>query len=185
MHIGYARVSTDDQHTENQIEQLKKAGCERIYKENASGGRWDRPELHKALEHLRRGDVLICWKLDRLSRSLSDLLRILQKVDQAGAKFKSLTDELDTTTPMGRMVMQVVGSFAEFERSRTKLGLARARANGRVGGGRYKLSPSQQAEAIKMIRVGEKSQAEIAELFNVDRSTISRMISDPYTEKLL
>jgi DNA invertase Pin-like site-specific DNA recombinase len=93
--------------------------------------------------------VLICWKLDRLSRSLSDLLRILQKVDQAGAKFKSLTDELDTTTPMRRMVMQVVGSFAEFERLRTKLGLARARANGRVGGGRYKLSASQQAEAIK------------------------------------
>jgi DNA invertase Pin-like site-specific DNA recombinase len=119
---------------------LRKLGCERIYKENASGGRWDRPELHEALEHLRRGDVLICWKLDRLSRSLSDLLRILQKVDQAGAKFKSLTDELDTTTPMGRM---------------------RARANGRVGGGRYKLSASQQAGAIKMIRVGEKSQAEM------------------------
>jgi DNA invertase Pin-like site-specific DNA recombinase len=182
MHIGYARVSTDDQHTENQIEQLKKAGCERIYKENASGGRWDRPELHKALEHLRRGDVLVCWKLDRLSRSLSDLLRILLKVDEAGAKFKSLTEEIDTTTPMGRMVMQVVGSFAEFERSiikeRTKLGLARARANGRIGGGRYKLSPTQQAEAIKMIRLGAKSQAEIAELFNVDRSTISRMMTE-------
>jgi DNA invertase Pin-like site-specific DNA recombinase len=182
VHIGYARVSTEDQHTENQIEQLKKAGCERIYKENASGGRWDRPELHKALEHLRRGDVLVCWKLDRLSRSLSDLLRILLKVDEAGAKFKSLTEELDTTTPTGRMVMQVVGSFAEFERSiikeRTKLGLARARANGRIGGGRYKLSPTQQAEAIKMIRLGAKSQAEIAELFNVDRSTISRMMKE-------
>jgi DNA invertase Pin-like site-specific DNA recombinase len=155
MHIGYARVSTDDQHTENQIEQLKKAGCERIYKENASGGRWDRPELHKALEHLRRGDVLVCWKLDRLSRSLS----------------------------------QVVGSFAEFERSiikeRTKLGLARARANGRIGGGRYKLSPTQQAEAIKMIRLGAKSQAEIAELFNVDPSTISRMMKEVREKELL
>jgi DNA invertase Pin-like site-specific DNA recombinase len=189
MHIGYARVSTDEQHTENQIEQLKKAGCERIYKENASGGRWDRPELHKALEHLRRGDVLVCWKLDRLSRSLSDLLRILLKVDEAGAKFKSLTEELDTTTPMGRMVMQVVGSFAEFERSitkeRTLLGLARARASGRIGGGRYKLSPTQQAEAIKMIRLGAKSQAEIAELFNVDRSTISRMMKEVREKELL
>src|SRR6202790_1922872 len=153
MHIGYARVSTDDQHTHSKQRRAKKAGCERIYKENASGGRWDRPELHKALEHLRRGDVLVCWKLDRLSRSLSDLLRILLKVDEAGAKFKSLTEELDTTTPMGRMVMQVVGSFAEFERSiikeRTKLGLARARANGRIGGGGYNLSTTQQAAAVK------------------------------------
>jgi DNA invertase Pin-like site-specific DNA recombinase len=152
-------------------------------------GRWDRPELHKALDHLRRDDVLIVWKLDRLSRSLSDLLRILQKVDEAGAKFKSLTEAIDTTTPMGRMVMQVVGSFAEFERSiikeRTKLGLARARANGRIGGGRYKLSTTQQAEAIKMIRIGEKSQAEIAELFNVDRSTISRMMKEVREKELL
>ena len=122
-------------------------------------------------------------------RSLSDLLRILQKVDEAGSKFKSLTEAIDTTTPMGRMVMQVVGSFAEFERSiikeRTKLGLARARANGRIGGGRYKLSATQQAEAIKMIRIGEKSQAEIAELFNVDRSTISRMMKEVREKELL
>lgn len=126
--------------------------------------------------------MLVVWKLDRLSRSLSDLLRIFQKVDEGGAKFKSLTEAIDTTTTMGRMVMQVVGSFAEFERSiikeRTRLGLQRARANGRVGGGRYKLSATQQAEASKMIRAEEKTQSEIVELFNVDRSTISRMMTE-------
>jgi DNA invertase Pin-like site-specific DNA recombinase len=189
MHIGYARVSTDDQHTENQIEQLKKAGCERIYEEHASGGRWDRPELQDCLKHIRKGDTLVVWKLDRLTRSLSDLLRILAKVDEAGAGFKSLTESIDTTQPAGRLMMNMLGSFNQFEREiikeRTKLGLMRARANDRIGGGRYKLSATQQAEAIKMIRLGEKSQAEIAELFNVDRSTISRMMKEVRAKELL
>jgi DNA invertase Pin-like site-specific DNA recombinase len=182
MQIGYARVSTDNQHTENQIAMLKKAGCKRIFEETASGGRWERPELQDCLKHLREGDVLVVWKLDRLSRSLSDLLRILEKVDKAGASFKSLTETLDTSGPCGRLMMNMLGSFNQFEREiikeRTKLGLERARSNGRIGGGRYKLSASQQAEAIKMIRSGEKTQSEIADLFNVDRSTISRMMTE-------
>ena len=189
MHIGYARVSTDDQHTENQIEQLKKAGCERIYEEHASGGRWDRPELQDCLKHIRKGDTLVVWKLDRLTRSLSDLLRILAKVDEAGAGFKSLTESIDTTQPAGRLMMNMLGSFNQFEREiikeRTKLGWMRARANDRIGGGRYKLSATQQAEAIKMFRLGEKSQAKIAELFNVDRSTISRMMKEVRAKELL
>jgi DNA invertase Pin-like site-specific DNA recombinase len=182
MQIGYARVSTDNQHTENQIAMLKKAGCKRIFEETASGGQWERPELQDCLKHLREGDVLVVWKLDRLSRSLSDLLRILEKVDKAGASFKSLTETLDTSGPCGRLMMNMLGSFNQFERElikeRTKLGLERARSNGRIGGGRYKLSATQQAEAIKMIRSGEKTQSEIAELFNVDRSTISRMMTE-------
>jgi DNA invertase Pin-like site-specific DNA recombinase len=189
MHIGYARVSTDDQHTENQIEQLEKAGCERVYRENASGGRWDRPELQDCLKHIRKGDTLVVWKLDRLTRSLSDLLRILAKVDEVGAGFRSLTESIDTTQPAGRLMMNMLGSFNQFEREiikeRTKLGLQRARANGRIGGGRYKLSKTQQAEAVRMIRGGEKSQAEIAELFNVDRSTISRMMKEIRETELL
>ena len=184
MHIGYARVSTDEQHTENQCEQLRKAGCELIYEENASGGRWDRPKLQDCLKHLRNGDVLIVWKLDRLTRSLADLLRILARVDEAGAGFKSLTESIDTTQPAGRLMMNMLGSFNQFEREiikeRTKLGLARARTNGR-----YKLSRPQQEEAIKMIRLGEKSQAEIAELFNVDRSTVSRMMKEVREKELL
>jgi DNA invertase Pin-like site-specific DNA recombinase len=106
----------------------------------------------------------------------------LEKVDKAGASFKSLTETLDTSGPCGRLMMNMLGSFNQFEREiikeRTKLGLERARSNGRIGGGRYKLSASQQAEAIKMIRSGEKTQSEIADLFNVDRSTISRMMTE-------
>jgi DNA invertase Pin-like site-specific DNA recombinase len=182
MIIGYARVSTGDQHTENQIEKLKQAGCTKIYRETASGGRWDRPELQKCLDHLREDDVLIVWKLDRLSRSLSDLLRILEKVDKAGASFKSLTESLDTTGACGKLMMHMLGAFNEFERSiireRTKLGLERARANGRIGGGRYKLTPEQQQQAITWIRSEEKTQGEVAKFFGVEPSTISRMMTE-------
>jgi DNA invertase Pin-like site-specific DNA recombinase len=179
--IGYARVSTDEQSTAAQVERLQAAGCKQIYKENASGGRWERPELHKLLDRIRNDDVLVVWKLDRLSRSLSDLLHILKKLDDAGAGFRSLTEAIDTTTPAGRMMMQMLGSFAEFERAmlreRTKLGLARARAAGRVGGAQSKLSPAGQKQAISMY-TGGKTQTEVAEFFNVHRSTISRLVSE-------
>jgi DNA invertase Pin-like site-specific DNA recombinase len=182
MIIGYARVSTQDQHSENQVEKLKQAGCTKIYRETASGGRWDRPELQKCLDHLREEDVLIVWKLDRLSRSLSDLLRILERVDKAGASFKSLTESLDTTGACGKLMMHMLGAFNEFERSiireRTKLGLERARANGRIGGGRYKLAPEQQQQAITWIRSEEKTQGEVAKFFGVEPSTISRMMTE-------
>src|SRR5213594_2388085 len=131
MLIGYARVSTDDQDTAAQVAALKKAGCERIYREKASGGRWDRPELHRLLDQLRKGDVLVVWKLDRLSRSLRDVLTIMERLGESGAGFRSLTEAIDTTTPAGRMMMQMVGAFAEFERAmlkeRTKAGLDAAR----------------------------------------------------------
>src|SRR6187551_2304914 len=139
MLLGYARVSkADDQDTAAQVSALKAAGCTRIYEEKASGGRWDRPELHWVLDHLRAGDVLVVWKLDRLSRSLKDLLHILEKVEAAGADFRSLTEAIDTTGPAGRMLMQMLGSFAEFERAmvreRTRMGLKAAAARGRKGG---------------------------------------------------
>ena len=150
MLIGYARVSTDDQDTAAQVAALKAAGCERIYREKASGGRWDRPELHRLLDQLRKGDVLVVWKLDRLSRSLRDVLTIMERLGEAGAGFRSLTEAIDTTTPAGRMMMQMVGAFAEFERAmlreRTKAGLDSARRDGRIGGRRPKLTPQQQAE---------------------------------------
>ena len=112
MNLGYARVSTDDQDTAAQLDALRAAGCERVFEERASGGRWDRPELHRMLDQLRDGDVVIVWKLDRLSRSLKDLLSIMEKIDAAGAGFRSLTEAIDTTTPAGRMMMQMVGVFA-------------------------------------------------------------------------
>ena len=111
---------------------------ERIFEEKASGGRWDRPQLHRMLDHLRPGDVLVVWKLDRLSRSLKDLLHIIDKIDKMGAAFRSLTEAIDTSTSAGRMMMQMIGSFAEFERAmireRTRAGLERARGEGRIGG---------------------------------------------------
>jgi DNA invertase Pin-like site-specific DNA recombinase len=150
MHIGYARVSTDTQSKslEAQIDQLTKAGCEMIYRdENESGGKRNRPELNKALEHIRKGDVFVVTKLDWLSRSLIDLLGILKKIDAAGAKFRSLGEVFETESPAGRMLMQMVGVFAEFEREiikeRVRRGLAHARLNGRVGGGRYSMSPER------------------------------------------
>ena len=114
MQIGYARVSTDDQDTAVQVAALKKAGCERIYREKASGGRWDRPELHRLLDQLRKGDVLVVWKLDRLSRSLRDVLTIMERLGESGSGFRSLTEAIDTTTPAGRMMMQMVGAFADY-----------------------------------------------------------------------
>jgi DNA invertase Pin-like site-specific DNA recombinase len=114
---GYARVSTSEQDTAAQVSALKSAGCEKIFREKASGGRWDRPELHRLLDQLRKGDVLIVARLDRLSRSLRDVLAIMEKIQEAEAGFRSLTEAIDTTTAPGRMMMQMVGAFAEFERA--------------------------------------------------------------------
>src|SRR5499427_4177419 len=161
MLIGYARVSTDDQDTSAQVAALKAAGCERIFREKASGGRWDRPELHRLLDQLRKEDVLVVWKLDRLSRSLRDVLTIMERLEEARAGFRSLTEAIDTTTPAGRMMMQMVGAFAEFERAmlreRTKAGLDAARREGRVGGRRPKLTPTQRQEVIKLVTKGRKT----------------------------
>ncbi len=180
MLIGYARVSTDDQDTAAQVAALKAAGCERIFREKASGGRWDRPQLQKLLDQLRKDDVVVVWKLDRLSRSLRDVLTIMEQLEQAGAGFRSLTEAIDTTTPAGRMMMQMVGAFAEFERAmlreRTKAGLDAARQEGRVGGRRPKLSPQQQDEIRQMVSEGNKTAADAARLFNVHPATVSRLL---------
>jgi len=108
MRLGYARVSkSDEQNTAAQVAALRDAGVERVFEDQASGGRWDRSELHRLLDHLRPGDVVVVWKLDRLSRSLMDLLRIIEKTEAKGAGFQSLTEAIDTTTPAGRMMMQM------------------------------------------------------------------------------
>ncbi len=133
--LGYARVSKGDEQTNTlQAKALRAAGCRRIFEEAASGGRWDRPELHRMLDHLRAGDTVVVWKLDRLSRSLKDVLHIMERIAMASAGFRSITENIDTITPAGRMMMQMVGAFAEFERAmireRTSAGLAAARAEG-------------------------------------------------------
>lgn len=185
MLIGYARVSTNDQDTAAQVAALRAAGCERIFREKASGGRWERPELHKLLEQLRKGDVLVVWKLDRLSRSLRDVLTLMERIQEVKAGFRSLTEAIDTTTPAGRMMMQMIGSFAEFERAmlreRTKAGLESARKQGRIGGRRPKLLPQQQAEIVRMVTKGKQTAADAARLFNVHPATISRLLAQART----
>ena len=180
MLIGYARVSSSDLETAAQVAALKAAKCERIYREQASGGRWNRPELQRLLDQLRRGDVLVVWKLDRLSRSLRDVLTIMERLAEAQAGFRSLTEAIDTTTPAGRMMMQMVGSFAEFERAmlreRTKIGLETARREGRIGGRPPKLTSQQRTEIIRMISRGRKTAADAARLFGVHPATISRLL---------
>lgn len=183
MLIGYARVSNaESQDTTIQITALKEAGAERVFEESASGGRWDRPQLQRMLDQLRHGDVLVVWKLDRLSRSLKDLLQIIDKIDRIGAGFRSLTESIDTTTPAGRMMMQIIGSFAEFERAmireRTRAGLDRARSEGRIGGRRPKLTNNQRSEIVEMVVSGRRSGSEAARLFDVHPSTVSRILAD-------
>jgi len=182
MLLGYARVSkTGDQDTAAQVGALKAAGCKRIYEERASGGRWDRPELHRLLDHLRDGDAVVVWKLDRLSRSLKDLLHILEKIDAAGANFRSLTEAIDTSGPAGRMMMQMLGCFAEFERAmvreRTRAGLKTAREQGRIGGRRPTLMPHQRTEILGMLAAG-RSGADVARIFRVHRATIGRIAAE-------
>jgi DNA invertase Pin-like site-specific DNA recombinase len=183
MLLGYARISkADDQDTAAQVDALKAAGCRRVFEEKASGGRWDRPELHRLLDQLREGDVVVVWRLDRLSRSLKDLLHILERVEQAGAGFRSLTEAVDTGGPAGRMLVQMLGAFAEFERAmvreRTRAGLRAAGSRGRKGGRRPKLSPEQKAEILDMLATGHRTAAEVARLFRVHRATISRVAAE-------
>ena len=183
MQIGYARVSRgDSQDLDPQLRALTDAGCSIIYQEEASGAKTDRPELALALAALKPGDVLTVWKLDRLSRSLRDLLFTLEAIAAAEAGFRSLTEAVDTTTPAGRLMTQTLGAFAEFERAmireRTMNGLAHARKAGKHIGRRRALSPQQRAEIIERVENGQGSPAQLASLFRVSRSTVQRVLRD-------
>jgi len=180
--LGYARVSKgDEQNNALQAKALRAAGCRRLFEESASGGRWDRPELHRMLDQLREGDTVVVWKLDRLSRSLKDVLHIMERIAEVGAGFRSVTENIDTTTPAGRMMMQMVGSFAEFERAmireRTSAGIAIARAEGRIGGRRKKLDATKRREIAESVVSGRKSGAEMARLYNISQPTVSRIVA--------
>ena len=146
MLIGYARVSTQDQNLDLQTEALTKVGCKKIYNDKISGSRAERPGLTKALEMLREGDTLVVWKLDRLGRSVKNLVDLVGELHQQGIQFKSLTDAIDTGTPSGRFFFHVMASLAEMEREltveRTRAGLEVARQLGRQGGRRRPLTAS-------------------------------------------
>lgn len=178
MLIGYARVSTDQQRLDAQIDSLTRAGAARIFAEQAGGTARQRPELARLLEHLRPGDVVVVTKYDRLARSLRELLDIVQAIGDRGAGFRALAEEIDTTTPAGRLVFHVFASIAQFERERiaerTREGLEAARRRGRVGGRPPALSPAQKAEVRRMRDEELRPLAEIARLFRVSVKTIRR-----------
>ncbi len=175
MKIGYARVSTTDQNPELQLTALKRERCGRIFTDKASGASRKRPQLEKCLKTLNAGDVLIVWKPDRLGRSLRDLITLLDDLKGQRVKFKSLTESIDTQTPTGRAMWQMVGVLAELERSliheRTKAGREAERRRGVKLGRKPKLSPQQIAHARKLIDDGE-SPTHVAQLLKVARSTM-------------
>jgi DNA invertase Pin-like site-specific DNA recombinase len=178
MIIGYARVSTDDQSLDSQTDALSAVGAEKVFADRISGSRRTRPELDKMLEQLRDGDVVTVTKYDRLARSLKDLLEIVEAIRARGAGFRSLAEDIDTTTPAGRLVFHVFASIAQFERERiserTREGLASARKRGRVGGRPPALSAAQKDE-VRRMRDGEsRTVSEIARLFKVSERTVRR-----------
>jgi DNA invertase Pin-like site-specific DNA recombinase len=179
MKIGYARVSTDEQNPDLQTDALKVAGCGRIFTDKASGANAKRSELAKCLKGLTGGDTLIVWKLDRLGRSLHDLINLLDELKARGVAFQSLTEAIDTTTPTGRAMWQMVGILAELERSliqeRTKAGRAAAVARGVKMGRKVKLTPQQVAHAQKLIEQGEHHDT-VAKSLGVSRRTLYRWL---------
>ena len=178
MIIGYARVSTDDQSLDSQTDALSAAGAEKVFADKISGSRRARPDLDRMLEQLRDGDVVTVTKYDRLARSLKDLLEIVEAIRERSAGFRSLAEDIDTTTPAGRLVFHVFASIAQFERERiserTREGLASARKRGRVGGRPPALSAIQKKEVRRMRDEERRAIAEIARLFKVSERTVRR-----------
>ena len=179
--IGYARVSTDDQNLDLQHDALRKAGIadDRLYSDTASGKDADRKELLACLKALREGDTLVVWRLDRLGRSLPDLVRIVGELEQKGVSFESLTEKIETGSAAGKLVFHVFAALAEFERNlireRTRAGLVAARARGRAGGRKPKLTQAQIKEINEMVDAQKLPIGRIAELYGVSRTTIYKV----------
>ncbi|WP_299822770.1 recombinase family protein [uncultured Jannaschia sp.] len=178
MIIGYARVSTECQSLEAQLAALEAAGVEKVFSEKISGSKRARPALDKLIEQLREGDIVTVTKYDRLSRSLQDLLAIVEAIRAKGAGFRSLAEDIDTTTSAGRLVFHVFASIAQFERERiserTREGLAAARKAGRIGGRPPALSHHQREEVRRLRDEEGRRIAEIARLFDVSPNTVRR-----------
>ena len=178
--IGYARVSTDDQHLDLQRDALTKAGCSVIYEEAASGKSIARPELEQCRKALREGDTLVVWRLDRLGRSLPDLVQIVAELEQRGVGFESLTEKIETDSAAGRLVFHVFAALSEFERNlireRTQAGLAAARARGRAGGRKPKLDDQQVREIKALLRDPEIQVADVARRYGVSRTTLYKHV---------
>jgi DNA invertase Pin-like site-specific DNA recombinase len=177
--IGYARVSTQDQNLGLQIEALTKAECRKIFDDKISGSRAERPGLAKALEMLREGDTLVVWKLDRLGRSVKNLVDLVGELHKKGIQFKSLTDAIDTATPSGRFFFHVMASLAEMEREltveRTRAGLEIARQLGRLGGRKRQMTDSKIESAKKLLASGVPPR-DVAKNLGVSVPTLYRWV---------
>lgn len=177
MHIGYARVSTQDQRPELQLDALAGVGCKQVFQEKVSGKNRDRPELDTCLKVLRKGDTLVVWRLDRLGRSLKDLVEIVHALKDRGVGFQSLTESIDTTNAAGKLIFHVFAALAEFERNlireRTIAGLAAARARGRMGGRKVKMSKADVRKAAAMLLDPFMTKTEVAKHFGVTRVTLN------------
>jgi DNA invertase Pin-like site-specific DNA recombinase len=177
MQVGYARISTGAQNLEGQLDALQAAGCERIFEETASGSRSDRPILSQALEFVRAGDVLITYRLDRIARSLPHLIAVMDDLNQRGVEFRSLTENLDTSSPGGRLIFHVFGAVSQFEldliRERTRAGLNAARKRGRVGGRPRRMTDDKVRAAKKLLADGTPVK-EVASSLGVSVPTLFR-----------
>jgi DNA invertase Pin-like site-specific DNA recombinase len=189
--IGYARVSTEDQKLDLQLDALAKAGVPpgRTYSDKASGGPGvSRPGFAAAMKACRKGDTLVVWKLDRLGRSLIEVLEVCQRLERKGAGIHVITDKIDTSTAMGRFVMHILAALAEMERGliveRTKAGLAAARARGRIGGRIRTVTPAMEARAIKLLR-GGSSPAEVARALGISKSLVYQRRRDEWAPRIV
>lgn len=183
MHFAYARVSTEDQNLDLQLDALKAAGCEKIFKEKISGAKTDRPELRKLLEQVREGDTVTVWKLDRLGRSLKHLIETVNLLKEKGVEFRSLKESIDTSTATGNLIFNIFGSFAEFERGmlkeRTNAGLQASRERGIVGGRKKGIDPEILAKgksAVALYKAKTESVDKIAQQLGMSKPTLYKLL---------
>jgi len=182
MLIGYARISTGDQSLALQHDALRSAGCERIFEDKASGAKTARPGLTSALEQLREGDTLVVWRLDRLGRSLKDLIARAEELKEMGVGLKCLQESIDTTSSGGQLIFHMFGALAEFERNlireRTLAGLTAARARGRKGGRKKALDRKKRAHAVDLYRSRKHTVPEICSLMGISRATLYAYVAE-------
>ena len=187
MKIGYARVSTHDQNLDLQKDALEKAGCEKIFVDEVSGTVAKREGLEKAKEILRENDVLIVWRLDRLGRSIRDLIDWVTNLEEKGIGFKSLQESIDTTTSSGKLVFHIFAALAEFERNlireRTKAGLEAARARGRLGGRKKSLNAKERKQAVELYHRKNHTVQKVCEMMNITKPTLYAYIREDHTDK--
>jgi DNA invertase Pin-like site-specific DNA recombinase len=179
MLVGYGRVSTADQNPQMQEDALRQAGCEKLFIETISSGKHDRPQLAAALDYVREGDTLVVWRLDRLARSIRQLIQTLEDLEQRSIGLKSITEAIDTTTAGGRLVFHIFASIAEFERAlireRTRAGIVAAKARGRSGGRPSKLTGERLDHARNLLNAGS-SVSSVARSMGVSRATVLRSV---------